>query len=560
MFINHGEMTLLHSKNRKSKKLLAPFAQKQIAWYQKEGSRQFTFAIAMPNGTNDEYEVREFSEEDLFGYTEQATENRRAVVAAIATQMHWNTEESHMTSNFGSEQFKPFIDALYNYFKENDVDSVSIFDCPQFTFNRDDFFNENMDLKSNLSMLAWMIKTGRIVTDTAKDIFKDPFVFANGVAQSESSQKLGEMKQAANVAKDSETVSVVEAVGNSLAEDTQKKVENLKGVSKDFNLVAENEKQKVLDFYRKRPATSDVKEVLAVDISEAGSVSTDIIKAIKDKVEKYAEKHGIKTVNYESLEVDGEPSNAVKQVLARGKGYPVVYVFDDHCQVLVQSTGNLNIKTIKAGVTGVFSKTRGNGEFNERKARKWLRKTLGLTGANVIVENAIFKSASSGEEVYGLVNLSLNALNDLSADIRLSSKAGKGVHYHEAWHYVNLLMHDANERAILYKEYEDLHPELKGKMYKEIEEAMAEDFRAYMEMRTSYTPSSIINRLWDDIKTLIGVANNKSAYRYVYKQIRNGRYAGQKLNDKSVKEFAKKYPKGALMEGYIPNLDKHTTE
>ena len=203
----------------------------------------------MPNGSNDEYEVREFSEEDLFGYTEQATENRRAVVAAIATQMHWNTEESHMTSNFGSEQFKPFIDALYNYFKENDVDSVSIFDCPQLTFNRDDFFNENMDLKSNLSMLAWMIKTGRIVTDTAKDIFKDPFVFANGVAQSESSQKLG---------------------GNSLAEDTQKKVENLKGVSKDFNLVAENEKQKVLDFYRKRPATSDVKEVLAVDISEAG--------------------------------------------------------------------------------------------------------------------------------------------------------------------------------------------------------------------------------------------------------------------------------------------------
>ena len=131
-----------------------------------------------------------------------------------------------------------------------------------------------------------------------------------------------------------------------------------------------------------------------------------------------------------------------------------------------------------------------------------------------IVENAIFKSASSGEEVYGLVNLSLNALNDLSADIRLSSKAGKGVHYHEAWHYVNLLMHDANERAILYKEYEDLHPELKGKMYKDIEEAMAEDFRAYMEMRTSYAPSSIINRLWDDIKTLIGVANNKSAYRY----------------------------------------------
>jgi hypothetical protein len=168
----------------------------------------------------------------LFGNTDQAENNRKLVVSAIATQMHWNTEESHMTSKFSDEQFAPLISALKSYFTQYDEESVSIFGCPQLTFNREDFFDDDMTLKGNLSMLAWMIKTGRLVTDTQKEIFQDPFVFANGVKSSPAQQALGETKQAAHVAKDEPVVSVVEATTNAVEE----KVKHLKGVTKKFLL------------------------------------------------------------------------------------------------------------------------------------------------------------------------------------------------------------------------------------------------------------------------------------------------------------------------------------
>lgn len=79
---------------------------------------------------------------------------------------------------------------------------------------------------------------------------------------------------------------------------------------------------------------------------------------------------------------------------------------------------------------------------------------------------------------------------ELIGKIGLSRQGGASVHYHEAWHYVNLLMLSRREREQLYKAYKDSHPFFKKKnpTNEEVEERMAEDFRKWVLLNedTSY--------------------------------------------------------------------------
>ena len=567
MFINNGEITLLNSKNRQAKKLLEPFAQKQIAWYIKDGQSSYTFAIALPKEVQNEdgsidiiYEVEEFTEDDIFQNTDSANNNRRLIVSAIATQMHWNTEEDHMMSTFKDPQFENIINALNSYFKQYDEESVSLFGCEDFTFNKDDFFDEDMDLKGNVSVLAWMIATKRLFTDVGKQIFKDPFVFANGVQKDSVKEDLDKTKKAAGKSVEEKQVSIVEAVSN----EVQKKVQNLKSVSSKFVLKQGEEKKAVLDYYSTRQdvvQNEGLKDLIALDITEYKKKHPKtILQEIKKKVDQYVKQNGISEVNYSSIEDNGEPRTAILSLINTNKAYPVIKVFNNGtCKVELQTVKGGASATVEKGVTGVFSKIKSRGKLNEKNARKWLKKTLGLNKENVIVENAIMRSLE-GEQVYGITCLSLDALGQLSGDIQLYRNAGAGIHYHEAWHYVNLLLHTSQDREILYEEYEKLHPKLKGKTYKEIEEAMAEDFRRYMEMRDSYNPIKLLRRLYDNVITFINVSKNRSAYRYVFNKIRKGGYQTARMDSKSVSEFQKRYPGGVYFEGYIQGVPKEVLD
>lgn len=140
--------------------------------------------------------------------------------------------------------------------------------------------------------------------------------------------------------------------------------------------------------------------------------------------------------------------------------------------------------------TGVYSKHKTKGEFEEKKAREWLSNVLGIDQANVVVWDAA-KNAHIDDETYGEVNAVVNSLTgELIGKIGLSRQGGASVHYHEAWHYVNLLMLSRREREQLYKAYKDSHPFFKKKnpTNEEVEERMAEDFRKWVLLNedTSY--------------------------------------------------------------------------
>jgi hypothetical protein len=66
------------------------------------------------------------------------------------------------------------------------------------------------------------------------------------------------------------------------------------------------------------------------------------------------------------------------------------------------------------------------------------------------------------ETVYGVTNLACSSIVDsVYGFITLSKKSGKGLEYHEAWHYVNLLLHNRTMRMKIYEDYRSKHKELK---------------------------------------------------------------------------------------------------
>jgi hypothetical protein len=191
-------------------------------------------------------------------------------------------------------------------------------------------------------------------------------------------------------------------------------------------------------------------------------------------------------------------------------------------------------------VTGVFSKTLGgSGTFNINKARKWLSDTLGIDASNIVLTNAIMKSTTD-EDVYGLTNVALDRIVDeVTGYMKFSEYADRGIEYHEAWHYVNLLMHDKNTRMRIYQAYLRTHKKLNkpGVKISDVEEAMADDFKVYMEGFTDKSIFGSVRRLFSNILDFLISSRNKRAYKSVFKAIAEGKYASAKLDSESVREF-----------------------
>jgi hypothetical protein len=174
-------------------------------------------------------------------------------------------------------------------------------------------------------------------------------------------------------------------------------------------------------------------------------------------------------------------SGSVIETFADGEALAVLKIYkDQHGQLSL--AGQNSVKKMK-GATGVFSKVRGSGIVDIESAKKWLNKTLGIDDTNIIVTNGVMRSFEN-DPVYGLTIASLDTIyNEIVGNIMLSSQSGAGVEYHEAWHYVNLLLHNKLERNAIYKDFArakgfDANTTLKG----DIEEEMAEDFRRWMLM------------------------------------------------------------------------------
>jgi hypothetical protein len=135
-----------------------------------------------------QFRQQAYTQTSLFGSDPQAEKNRIAVVRAIASQMHWNTESVAMEEKFGESNTNLIAEELEDFFNDNpDEETFTLAGVPEFSFNKHDLFEvddetgEVIRVKKNMSMAAWMLHSGKLMSDVGDTIFKDPFVFASGI-------------------------------------------------------------------------------------------------------------------------------------------------------------------------------------------------------------------------------------------------------------------------------------------------------------------------------------------------------------------------------------------
>jgi hypothetical protein len=386
------------------------------------------------------YQAQVFDNPDvqIFGNTEEAINNRARIVTAIANQLHWNTEEDDMIQSFSKGPNASIVmQLLRNFFMSNPQESVSIGGCPQLTFNRSDLFDENINPK-NVTVGAWMLSTGRLFTDVSEQLFKDPFVFAHGVRQNNVKEFVQNAKRQNNQPETAPVTSIVEQQAAQA-----EKIDRIKKKSAGkFNLTQTPEDKKTfLEDLNSKFSSKRFIDVLALDIQARGKKYNDIKTNVSNLLHQWARQNN---VNIDEIDFQYFGENIVSSNLLRNNGYPLVRVYEKDGKTIAE-VSVLNHRTTLSNVptaTGVYSKNKGEGKLDERKARKWLRDVLGLSEKNVVVEDAIMRS-TDGEEVYGLTRLCYDALVDeLIGNIHLSRSNGRNVEFHEAWHYVNLLLHN----------------------------------------------------------------------------------------------------------------------
>lgn len=512
------------------------------------------------------------SMDQLFG--DQSEKTRRSTIRYIANNLHWNTDKEDMVEHFNKSM--PKLSAfLRQYFEDNPkAKSYKFFGLNQLEFKRDELFstNKNGQLNpKNVSLAAWMINNGKLLTDLAPQHFYAPFIYSDGVQASTKKKAVSKVKRES---KKQENPSVIEAEANIAAKRfTDKAISRMQSryksdsqkqkVTKDDFLVLSDEARKeVLNNYRKR----GIYDIVVIDVLKEdveGKSLDEVKRIITQHVQKYVDyansqegqKFDVKNLTFVS-----DPM--LKNIITRGY-VPILNVgTNGNLRINAQDPLSIlrNSKVRQDGYTGVFSRFKSKGKFNEKAARKWLSEKLGLDETKVVVLDGVLKGCENSK-VYGITSLAADYIDrQVNGVITLSNEAGYGIHYHEAWHYVNLLLNNKAQRLRLYDAYIKSH-NLKNITFGEVEELMAEDFRRYAEMRNGKGIVNIVKRLYNNVLDFVKVSRKKDIVRNVFKAINNGQYFDVHMDKDSIKEFENRYPNGvASADYYVPTVDQSTLD
>ena len=581
LFINNGEHTTNTTKNTSSAlKKFSYYAKKQISWDYNESTGKYELTIVLPDN-NGNLIQRHITSEQLFTNTPQSIELRKQVVSAIANNMHFNTDLEQLTNKLNPV----LIAALRKHFDFTGNSSFSFCGSNVLSFNKSDLFNEDGSAK-NISGLTWLISTGKLMSDIAQQPLVDPFVFATGVEVSQQKQAI-KTERTKSKGKDisgkplpSGVVSTAAAKENerkkfdAFPADKKTRVATRFGIYKDavengvlFASDAET-RASLLDKF-KDSEYGGLKDQLIVDLSDNAMRNPASVQSeIEQKIQEYVKATGFKLTE---IKFDSRFKNLnsrlikakIPYVQVRNNGQIYVTLKDIKGDIgqTVQSlvAQGQNRQVTSQMVTGVFSTEKGDGKFNENKARKWLANILGIDDSKIIVLNGVLRSIYN-EEVYGVMQQSVDSLNE--PVFLFSNEAGQGVEFHEAWHYVNLLLHNSATRSAIYRAYCKKHPELKDKPYKEIEELLAEEYRKYAIMRNDNSIGNVIKRWFNNVYDFCTLNyRNKELIRSIFNNINTGKYKNKLIDNESLSEFKRRYAGQVAQSKYqIPTVDNKTID
>lgn len=555
MFINDNKNTLLKYQPKLQASPVKSFLTKQLFYgsISDDGVSEAGLHIAIDTPTG--VEMRHYTNDQL----QNDPDVKMEVIYAIASQFHWNTDKDFMKSalKMGITKNTAFSN-LFEFMKNQHEGEItedtelSLFGCPQLSFRVGDLAtvgkNGKITAKKNISYLSWMIKNQKIKTDVSEQIFYAPFVYAHGVQnQSQQNKKF-------------------EETAENLAGDSSKEVIQLSEANIDNNPVvyAELGGRTVLpEGQELRTAMESIQTKLAKDnggikeiflfkgitpdepLTEEQSIDA-LTQKVKSVLEQYNKKHNT------SYTIDGYKfamitKNAIVGTWAVGDGYAKVFLCGNG-KIHIVIKNNIDTTDNDMIVSAVFQTKGGSATINAQNERKWLEETLGIPEEDVVITNAVMRSVKN-EAVYGVVQTALDVITGkLAGFITLSTQGDAGMGYHEAWHYINLLIHDDATRRRIYDAYKATHKKLNksGIKYRDVEEAMADEFARDVLLDQDHSTSGIIRRFFRNVADFILFTGNRHAYRKVFNAVKAGKYKGAELNPQSIIEFERAYQQGVF--------------
>lgn len=522
--------------------------------------------------------------EKTFNIGNLSTQDKKDIAEALMG-FHWRVARK----NF----FRPIKEALpsiYDYFNHNSIDSLDI--IPGVSFTKDDFISS-----TPVYTMGVLEKAGIIRSDLDDQLFKDSFAYAEDVQKIPRKINNPEVKEAVEnkitnlnysgyipvteLFDQGDDYYLTQAQRSEIYELSTRTFKNFPNVVKQVIFGADdiaprivfelNGNEGILKYDGKRwnasswneehqafydvPLNPDqrkriVNEIVPKKLQEylvSEKFKKDKVKDITDRNSRevakwYLENFNVSDINEYWINEEKTHSSFVEFLL----NHPDIKLSnstntepsskeESHVKKIINDG---EIDPLSLGIDEDFDiptrKVAGNiSEVVTPEEIQWFRNKLGLPEDSLhIVEDAI--ALGGNEYAMGLVRKDSTIL---------WKGAERGTLYHEAFHRVSLLTISPKERKKIYEFYRNRTGFVGSD--KQVEEALAEDFRQYMLNKVD-PELNILKRAWKAIKNFISkwVWRTDTSIDNIFNRIDSGYYNRSKQDSAAVNEFLAAY-KGA---------------
>ena len=165
IIVNNGSKTIIGDEVGEK----YPFLMDKMLYYHpEEGNTHIQFAVRNSNGRHIKVE---------FDPSRASESQHKLAIRKIAKDLHWNTDKYALLEPIPNS----IVRLATSYFKQYpNAKQFKIAGLEQLAFTREDL-GIGTD-KGPVSLLTWLINTGKIETDLGDTIYRAPFIYTDGVA------------------------------------------------------------------------------------------------------------------------------------------------------------------------------------------------------------------------------------------------------------------------------------------------------------------------------------------------------------------------------------------
>ena len=557
IIVNNGSKTIIGDEVGEK----YPFLMDKMLYYHpEEGNTHIQFAVRNSNGRHIKVE---------FDPSRASESQHKLAIRKIAKDLHWNTDKYAL--------LEPIPDSIVrlatSYFKQYpNAKQFKIAGLEQLAFTREDL-GIGTD-EGPVSLLTWLINTGKIETDLGDTIYRAPFIYTDGVAvpqvtetelanQSIHTEKVQHSKSARLTKSQVKLSDEKKEDGTIITKiERYKDGDQLYGAFipvpisflEEFTEVymPNNTKVGIVKIYNKNGQYSAHMryEVDGVESFRTEQLIKNPIPYIQQFTSSIESKQSESKSQIEYVSTDENWSE--EQIKDWMKANSPQYKYKTGKWQVIRRNGKLQAAQ-KLAKRGLTSQVKGEGKLNVNEAKQWLQDKLGIDKSDIVTSEAVFRMANA-PQVYGALKVCMDRLSgDTAARIFLSEQSGQGVEFHEGFHYVSQLLINDKLREQVYQDYVKQYPYLKDASKQEVEEALAEEFRQYMLNETKPSIAYRIKKLFNAILKVLGITRNGDLVRTLFNKIRKGEFSKYKPSKSTLEDFEKRF--GGALYYYVPGVE-----